>query len=52
MPEKLDKEKVLRLLAEANTLWFKSRLGTFDFQEHLKFTAEYIVRNYNKEGKK
>jgi len=48
MPEKLDREKVLRLLAEADTWWFLSHSGTFDYQEHLKYIAEYVANNYGK----
>ena len=51
MPEKLDKNIILSLLAKADTAWFKSHHGTYVYREHLKFTAEYIVKNYNKEAK-
>lgn len=48
MPEKLDKDKILALLEKAGTRWFKSNPGPFNYREHLKFTAEYIARNYRR----
>ncbi|MDP2729206.1 MAG: hypothetical protein Q8O55_01830 [Dehalococcoidales bacterium] len=52
MSEKLDKERILFLLAEADTKWFNSHSVGFDYREYLKFIAEHIVKNYNKEAKK
>jgi len=52
MPEKLDKNVTLALLAQADTKWFNSHPGPMNYREHLEFTAEYIVKNYNKEAKK
>ena len=52
MPEKLDKNVILSLLAQADIRWFNSHPGPMNYREHLKFIAEYIVRNYNKEAKK
>ena len=52
MPEKLDKDIVLALLAEADIKWYQGCSGQSDYRGHLKFTAEYIVKNYNKELKK
>ena len=52
MPEKLDKNVILSLLAQAETRWFNSRPGPMNYREHLKFTAEYIAKNYNKEASK
>jgi len=52
MPEKLDKNVILALLAQADTKWFNSHPGPMNYREHLEFTAEYIVKNYNKEAKK
>ncbi|MDD5510508.1 MAG: hypothetical protein PHI12_06855 [Dehalococcoidales bacterium] len=49
---KLDRDKILFLLAEANTKWFNSHSGRFDYREHLEFKADYIVKNYNKKIKK
>jgi hypothetical protein len=52
MPEKLDKNVILALLAQADSKWFNSHRGPMDYREHLEFTAEYIAKNYNKEAKK
>ena len=52
MPEKLDKKKILRLLVEADIKWFTDHSKGFEYREHLEFTTEYIVKNYNKEAKK
>ena len=52
MPEKLDKNVILTLLAQADEKWFNSHSGPMDYREHLAFQAEYIVKNYNKEAKK
>ena len=52
MPEKLNKEIILSLLAQADTKWYTSRSDRFNYRDHLEFTAEYIVKNYNKEAKK
>ena len=52
MPEKLDKNVILALLAQADTKWFNSYPGLMNYREHLEFTAEYIAKNYNKEAKK
>jgi len=50
MPEKLDKETILMLLAEADTKWFNSHPGPIDYRRHLEFTADYIVKNYERKG--
>jgi len=52
MHEKIDKNVILSLLAQADTEWFNSHPGTMKYREHLEHTAEYIVQNYNKEAKK
>jgi len=52
MPEKLDKNIILSLLAQADTKWFIIHSGPMNYREHLEFTAEYIAKNYNKEAKK
>lgn len=52
MPEKLDKNVILSLLVQADTRWFNSHSGPRNYREHLELTAEYIVKNYNKEAKK
>ena len=48
--ERLKKDRVLQLLAEAGTKWFKSHSGQFNYREHLEFTADYLAKNYH-EGK-
>ena len=52
MPEKLDRKKILRLLAEADTRWFNTHTGSMDYRKHLEFTADYIAKNYKKETRK
>ena len=52
MPEKLDKNVILALLAQSDTKWFNNHLVEYDYRKHLGFTAEYIVKNYKKEAKK
>jgi len=47
----LKKDTILRLLAEADIKWFINHPGPMNYREHLEFTAEYIVKNYNKEAK-
>lgn len=51
MAEHLEKDRVLQFLAEADTKWFSSHSGQFNYREHLEFIAEYIARNYHKEKK-
>ena len=46
--EYLEKDRVLQLLAEADTKWFKSHSGQFNYREHLEFTADYLAKNYHK----
>jgi len=53
MTEHLEKDRVLQLLAEADTKWFGKHSGEFNYREHLEFVAEYVARNYHKkEGKR
>lgn len=52
MREKLDKAVILTLLAKGDTKWYQRHSDRFNYREHLEFTAEYIVRNYDKEAKK
>lgn len=52
MPEKLEKDIILVLLAKADTKWYPGRSDGFNYREHLEFTAEYIVKHYKKEAKK
>ena len=51
MPEKLDKNIILTLLAKADTKWFSSHSGQFNHRDHLEFVAEYIANNYSKGAK-
>ena len=44
----LDKDKLLMLLAEADTMWYNSHSGQHKYREHLDFTADYIAKNYNR----
>lgn len=46
--EHLDKNRVLQLLAEADTKWFSSHFGQFKYRDHLEFIADYITRNYHR----
>ena len=46
--EHLEKDRVLHLLAEADTKWFKSHSGQFNYREHLEFTADFLAKNYHK----
>ena len=48
MPEKLDVEKLLWLLAKSDTKWFSEHSDGFKYREHLEFTANYIANNYGK----
>ena len=52
MPEKLNKNVILGLLAQADTKWFNSHPGPMNYREHLEFTADYIAKNYKKEERK
>lgn len=44
--EKLDEERVLLLLAKADTEWFKGHSGVFAYRDHLKFSAEFVAKYY------
>jgi len=46
--ERLDKTRILQLLAAADTKWFNSHTGQFNYREHLEYIAEYLVKNYNR----
>jgi len=48
--QRLDKARILHLLAEADTKWFSSHSGQFKYRDHLEFVADYIARNYHKRG--
>ena len=47
--KQLDKARILQLLTEADTKWFSSHSGQFNYREHLEHIADYITRNYYKE---
>ena len=49
---KLDKNRILELLAAADTKWFKSHSGQLNYREHLEFTADYLAKNYDRQPKK
>ena len=44
--EKLDKGAVLQLLRKADSKWFTTHGGQYKYEEHLEFTAEYLVKHY------
>jgi len=46
--QKFDKTRILHLLAEADMKWFSNHSSQFKYQEHLKFVADYITRNYHR----
>jgi len=46
----LDKNRILELLAKADTKWFDSHRGQYKYREHLEFVAEYVAGNYHKKG--
>jgi hypothetical protein len=43
---KLDGPELERLIRRADTRWFAEHSGQFHYEEHVKYTADYIVRNY------
>jgi len=48
--QRLDKTRILHLLAEADAKWFSSHSGQFKYRDHLEFIADYIARNYHRRG--
>jgi len=46
MSEKLDKDKISELLRKADEKWYTSHGEQFKYQEHLEFSAEYLVKHY------
>ncbi len=48
---RLEKDRILELLAEADTKWYNAHSDLFKYQEHLEFIAEYIAKNYHRQGK-
>ena len=53
---KLDKNRILDLLAEADTKWYNSHSDhsshQYNYREHLDFVADYIARKYDKKSKR
>jgi len=47
-PQPLDKNRILELLAKADTKWFGSHSGQFAYCEHLAFVADYLAKNYDR----
>ncbi|GAI66745.1 unnamed protein product [marine sediment metagenome] len=43
---KLDKEKIQQLLRQADERWYTQHSGSYNYQEHLGFTADYISKRY------
>jgi hypothetical protein len=51
---KLDKNRVLELMAAADTKWYGQHpppTSHWSYREHLEFTADYIAKNYNRKSK-
>jgi len=48
MADKLDYQEARHLLEEADRKWFASHSAGFNYQEHLDFVADYIVKHYGK----
>lgn len=50
---KLDKNRILELLAAADRKWYNSQSDhhshQYNYREHLEFNADYIVKKYDKE---
>lgn len=47
---KLDKNRILELLAGADTKWYQqhpSPTNRWSYREHLKFVAEFIAKHYD-----
>jgi hypothetical protein len=49
--EHLDKDRILELLAKADSKWFSDHSGQFKYRAHLTFVAGYVAENYHKRGK-
>jgi hypothetical protein len=51
---KPDRDKILELLAKADTAWYEGHSGDpsgrDDYRRHIEFTAGYIAENYDEEG--
>jgi len=48
--EKLDTDKLVRLMDESDAKWFHNHVD-YKYREHLEFTAKYIATNYAKKEK-
>ncbi len=52
---KLDKDRILDLLAAADIKWYNSHSDhtshQYNYREHLEFVADYIAKNYNRKSK-
>jgi len=44
--EKLDKVRIRELLQKADDKWYAQHSGRFNYQSHLDFVADYIVKHY------
>lgn len=52
MAEKLDKETIRELLVKADRKWFSLHEAGFNYQEHINFTAGYIVSQYHRAARR
>lgn len=43
---KLEKETILHLLRQADERWFAQHSGSFNYEIHLDFIADYIAKHY------
>ena len=50
--EHLDPERLKDLIRRADDKWYAEHSGKYDYQEHLVFTARYIVVHYRNSHKK
>ena len=48
MSERLDKKVVRDLIEEADRKWFSKHATDCDYQGHLDFVSDYLVRNYGR----
>ena len=52
---KLDKNRILELLEEADTKWYNSHSDhpscQYNYREHLEFTTDHIAKNYDRQSK-
>ena len=52
MVEKLDAIRLQELLREADDLWLNKEKPTWQYVEHLEFTAKHIANNYHRKKRK